>query len=88
MRRESTSISNKEYEIKNDILKLRGELDQIARNKNDINNVRTDKLNKLKQGGRATQDVYSAIEWIHRNKHSFKGSNFFDFLFLILNLNF
>ena len=81
--RQNSQIQVKEYEIRQEMSKLKAELERILRSKNDIKNIKEDKINKLRSHGRLN-DVLKAIDWLTNNKHKFKGE-VYEPMFLSVN---
>ena len=70
--RQNSQIQVKEYKIRLEMSKLKAELERILRSKNDIKNIKEDKINKLRSHGRLN-DVLKAIDLLTNNKHKFKS---------------
>ena len=71
LRRQISQIQVKEYEIRQETNKIKAELKRVLRSKNDIKNVREDKMNKLRSNSRLN-DVVKAIDWLTNKKQKFK----------------
>ncbi len=71
LRRQISQIQVKEYEIRQETIKIKAELKRVLRSKIDIKNVREDKMNKLRSNCRLN-DVLKAIVWLTNKKKMFK----------------
>ncbi|RMZ98894.1 structural maintenance of chromosomes 5 [Brachionus plicatilis] len=84
LRQQNEKLSNKEYEAKREMARLRSELEEIQYKIRDMKNVKQEKLNKLLQ---RSKDVSSAINWLEKNRGNFKG-NVYEPMFLNMNIKF
>nr|QNH68114.1 structural maintenance of chromosomes protein 5 [Brachionus koreanus] len=82
LRQENEKLSNREYEAKRETARLKSELEEIQYKLKDMKNVKQEKLNKLLQ---RSKDVSSAINWLEKNRNSFKGQ-VYEPMFLNMNI--
>jgi chromosome segregation ATPase len=83
LRKQYDSITNKEFEYRQEAARYKSELDETVRKIAEIKNVRQEKLNKLRQSNR---DVYAAIDWLDKNKGRFR-EKFYEPLFLQVGIH-
>lgn len=81
--KEQNDLQAKEYEIKSRGENLRSELESNLKKIQDMNNIKEEKMRKLRDAGDKCRNTFMALQWIEKNRNKFKGKVYEPMFFLI-----